>query len=67
MIPFIITDIIDSVIQQMEDADYDENAKVFIGNDMLLIDIADFEDLKKYCSNGLKEKRFEDIVKMRED
>lgn len=64
MIPFIITEIVDSVIQQMEDANYDENARVYIGNDMLLIDIEDFEALKKWCSDGLKNRRFEDIVKM---
>ena len=64
MIPFIITEIVDSVIQQMEDANYDENARVYIGNDLLLIDFEDFEDLKKWCSDGLKNRRFEEIVKM---
>jgi len=66
---WIAKEILKNAICQLEDADYENNARLFIGETMILIDKDDFEELKKdilnfdqECDDDIKEKRFEDIV-----
>ena len=66
MVPFIIEEIVDAVISQMEDANYCGYARVYIGNQLLLIDRNDFEDLKKYACEKIGAD-FDDIVKTKQD
>ena len=45
-LPSIAQQILDTAWSQLEDADYENHARVIIGNDMVLVDKDEFEELK---------------------
>lgn len=66
---WIAREILENAICQLEDADYENNARVIIGTAMVLVDKDDFEELKANilafdpdCETNIKEREFEDIV-----
>lgn len=44
---FITRDIIEAALLDMEDAQYDNHARVFVGDHMILVDEEEFEELKQ--------------------
>lgn len=65
-LPSIVQQILDTVCNQLEDADYEENARVIIGYDMVLLDKDEFYELKKYVTDGVGANDFDEIVKTSE-
>ena len=61
-LPSIFQQIIEVAFEQLEDADYENMARVVIGGDMILVDSNDFEELKKHLGS---EKEFTDIVEIK--
>ena len=68
---WIAREILENAICQMEDAEYENHARLCIGSTMILIGKDDFEELKKdilnfdpECDDDIKEKCFEDIVSL---
>ncbi len=61
-LPSIFHQIIEVAFEQLEDADYENMARVVIGGDMVLVDSNDFEELKKHLGS---EKEFTDIVEIK--
>ncbi len=61
-LPSIFQQIIEVAFEQLEDADYENMARVVIGGDMVLVDSNDFEELKKHLGS---EKEFTDIVEIK--
>lgn len=59
----IVQQILDTVCRQLEDADYEDNARVIIGYDMILLDKDEFYELKKYVTEGVGANDFGEIVK----
>lgn len=58
------SEIIGAALRQMEDADYENCGRVFIGGEMILIDKEEFNELKPLadCEIGFE---FEDIVNIK--
>jgi hypothetical protein len=72
-IPIIAQMILETAWKEIEDADYENLARVIIGSDFELIDKEDYNDLKKFLSsyNGLpertKDRKYEDIVTIKDE
>ena len=64
--PLIAQYILDVVWDQIEDADYENQARVIIGGDMVLIDREEFEELRQVITND-RGRKFEDIVTIKEE
>lgn len=62
--PTIFTGILEAAFNQLEDADYKNYARVFIGNEMILVDKDDFEELREFFGSDTQ---FENIVNIKED
>lgn len=65
-LPAIAQQILDAAWSQLEDADYENHARVIIGGDIVLIDKEDFEELKTMVNNERGIQRFEEIVTIKE-
>jgi len=61
-LPSIAQQILDTAWSQLEDANYEGYARVIIGNDMVLIDKDEFEELKAVVNNARNLQVFEEIV-----
>ena len=61
-LPSIAQQILDTAWSQLEDADYENHARVIIGNDMVLVDKEEFEELKVFLDKGQDTREFSDIV-----
>ena len=61
-LPSIAQEILDTAWGQLEDADYENHARVIIGNDMVLVDKDEFEELKAVVTNGLAPQDFSEII-----
>ena len=61
-LPSIAQQILDTAWSQLEDADYDNHARVIIGNDMVLVDKVEFEELKAVVTNDRDLQDFSEIV-----
>lgn len=61
-LPAIAQQILDTAWSQLEDADYENHARVIIGNDMVLVDKDDFEELKQVVTNDRDLQDFSEIV-----
>ena len=61
-LPVIAQLILDTAWAQLEDADYENYARVIIGNDMVLVDKDDFEELKTVVTNDRDLQDFSEIV-----
>lgn len=66
-LPAIAQQILDTAWSQLEDADYENHARVIIGNDMVLVDKDDFEELKQVVTNDRDLQDFEEIVDVKEE
>lgn len=66
-LPAIAQQILDTAWSQLEDADYENHARVIIGNDMVLIDRDEFEELKQVVTNDRDLQDFEEIVTIKEE
>ena len=71
---WIAREILENAFCQMEDAEYENHARLFVGEQMVLIDHDDFEELRNDilcfdpdCDEDIKTKEFKDIVKTWED
>ena len=65
-LPSIAQQILDTAWSQLEDADYENHARVIIGNDMVLVDKDDFEELKQVVTNDRDLQDFSEIVDVKE-
>jgi hypothetical protein len=71
-IPIIAKLILETAWKELIDADYENHARVLIGDDFELLDQRDYEELKKFLlsncvlSQRLKERTFEDVVTIKE-
>lgn len=65
-LPAIAQQILDTAWSQLEDADYENHARVIIGNDMVLVDKEEFEELKAVVTNDRDLQDFEEIVDVKE-
>ena len=65
-LPSIAQEILDTAWSQLEDADYENHARVIIGNDMVLVDKDDFEELKQVVTNDRDLQDFSEIVDVKE-
>ena len=65
-LPAIAQQILDTAWSQLEDADYENHARVIIGNDMVLVDKDDFEELKQVVTNDRDLQDFSEIVDVKE-
>ena len=61
-LPSIAQQILDTAWSQLEDADYENHARVIIGNDMVLVDKDEFEELKAVVTNDRDLQDFSEIV-----
>ena len=67
-IPIIAQLILETAWKEIEDADYENLARVIIGSDFELIDKEDYDELKEflsencYLSASTKDRKYEDIV-----
>ena len=61
-LPSIAQQILDTVWSQLEDADYANHARVIIGNDMVLVDKEEYEELKQIVTNDRDLQSFEELV-----
>lgn len=61
-LPSIAQQILDTVWSQLEDADYENHARVIIGNDMVLVDKEEYEELKQIVTNDRDLQSFEELV-----
>ena len=61
-LPSIAQQILYTAWSQLEDADYEDHARVIIGNDMVLVDKYEFEELKAVVTNDRDMQDFTDIV-----
>ena len=61
-LPSIAQEILDTAWGQLEDADYENHARVIIGNDMVLVDKDEFEELKAVVTNDLAPQDFSEII-----
>ena len=61
-LPSIAQQILDTAWSQLEDADYENHARVIIGNDMVLVDKDEFEELKAVVTNDCYLQDFTEIV-----
>lgn len=61
-LPSIAQQILDTAWSQLEDADYENHARVIIGNDMVLVDKDEFEELKAVVTNDRDLQDFTEIV-----
>lgn len=66
-LPAIAQQILDTAWSQLEDADYENHARVIIGNDMVLVDKEEFEELKAVVTNDRDLQDFEEIVDVKEE
>jgi len=72
-IPVIAEIILEMAWKELVDADYDCHAKVVIGNDFLLVDKEEYEELRNYLEsiNSLpdrtRDRNFEDVVNIKEE
>jgi len=66
-LPAIAQQILDTAWSQLEDADYENHARVIIGGDMVLIDRDEFEELKQVVTNDRDLQDFEEIVTIKEE
>lgn len=71
---WIAKEILENAICQMEDAKYENHARVFIGDAMVLLEKDDFDELKANilafdpnCDEDIKNKEFEDVVNIKAD
>ena len=71
---WIAKEILENAFCQMEDAEYENNARLYIGEQMILVDHDDFEELRNdilqfdpYCDSDIKLTEFSQIVKTWED
>lgn len=71
---WIAREILENVFCQLEDAEYEDNARVIIGGTMVLVDHDDFEELRNDilafdsdCDDDIKLKEFGQIVKTWKD
>lgn len=71
---WIAREILENAFCQLEDAEYENHARLFIGETMVLLDHDDFEELKNDilsfdsdCDNDIKTTEFKDIVKTWEE
>lgn len=67
---WLAKEILEEAISNMEDADYEGQARVYIGNQMVLVEEEDFNELKENlllfdpeCDDDIKNLEFSDIVK----
>ena len=61
-LPVIAQLILDTAWSQLEDADYENQARVIIGGDMVLVDKEEFEELKAVVTNDRDLQDFSEIV-----
>ena len=61
-LPSIAQQILDTAWSQLEDADYENHARVIIGNDMVLVDKEEFEELKAVVTNDRDLQDYSEIV-----
>lgn len=61
-LPSIAQQILDTAWSQLEDADYENHARVIIGNDMVLVDKEEYEELKQIVTNDRDLQSFEELV-----
>lgn len=66
-LPVIAQLILDTAWTQLEDADYENYARVIIGNDMVLVDKDEFEELKAVVTNDRDLQDFTEIVPLAKD
>lgn len=66
-LPSIAQQILDTAWSQLEDADYENHARVIIGNDMVLVDKEEFEELKAVVTNDRDLQDFEEIFDVKEE
>ena len=66
---WIAREILENAIVNLVDAEYDNNARIYIGESMVLVDKDDFEELKQNildfdpdCDTDIKTLEFKDIV-----
>ena len=71
---WIAREILENAFCQLEDAEYENNARLYVGGQMILVDHDDFEELRNdilrfdpNCDNDIKTTEFKDIVKTWED
>jgi len=61
-LPSIAQEILDTAWSQLEDADYENHARVIIGNDMVFVDKDEFEELKAVVTDDLAPQDFSEII-----
>ena len=66
-LPAIAQQILDTAWSQLEDADYENHARVIIGNDMVFVDKEEFEELKAVVTNDRDLQDFEEIVDVKKE
>lgn len=71
---WIAREILENAFCQLEDAEYENHARLFVGDQMILVDHDDFEELRndilKFdpdCNSNIKLKEFSHIIKTWED
>jgi hypothetical protein len=70
----IAREILKNAFCQLTDAEYENNARLYVGDEMILVDHDDFEELRNdilsfdpYCGEEIKLKEFKQIVPTWED
>ena len=71
---WIAREILENAFCQLTDAEYENNARLYVGDQMILIDHDDFEELRNDilsfdpdCDKEIKLKEFKEIVPTWED
>ena len=71
---WIAREILENAFCQLEDAEYENNARLYVGEQMLIVDHDDFEELRNdilkfdpNCDEDIKLKEFSQIVRTWED
>lgn len=61
-LPSIAQQILDTAWAQLENANYENYARVIIGGDMVLVDKEEYEELKQIVTNDRDLQSFEELV-----
>lgn len=71
---WIAREILENAFCQLQDAEYEDNARLYVGEQMILVEKDDFEELRNdilrfdpECDNEIKLKEFSQIVKSYKD